>query len=144
MKRAMANPGRPAAGAPANAALARRPVPEPANNKGDAMLSETYVDNDDLNKNVGDELDDFEARLNGDQRSRAPVAANNAGAKPAAARGAVQQGRAGPPPMGSKAVPARAPGGGARAKPSTGGDDDDDSITDRKRDIEDVASLPDY
>lgn len=141
MSKRVANPtasnNKPAAGAPANAALARRPAAGASN---DAMLSDTYVnDNDDMGTdNVNDELDDFEARLNGVVRSGAT---NNSNNKPAAKRSAAvgqaaaPQPKRAPPPM----RPTHAPVGTGRGGPGL-----TEEELERREEVREVADLPDY
>jgi hypothetical protein len=100
------------------------------------MLSDTYDNSEDLANAFG-EIDEFEARLNGEQptRARDPNAA-----KPTNAAAAARLEKPkGPPPV-RQANPANAPGKG-KVGPS---EEEEETKTARKQDIDDVANLPDY
>jgi hypothetical protein len=122
----------PAAGAPANAAVARR---QTEGAKGDAMLSDTYTESDVLDaRAAGGELDDFEARLNGQhvpqrQAQQGGGAAVRRNAAPARANAKA------PPPMRPTAAPVKARGGASALT---------EEEQEKRDDMQCVADLPDY
>lgn len=131
--------GKPAAGSPANVATAQRRQVEPA--RGDVMLADTYVDEDDLQQNTNSQLDDFDARITGGGVATAPLVTKQAVvANHRSSGGTGDRRSAGPPPMRSQPAAApRKPTGASKAC-SVG---DDGEVDDRTQDISDVAALPD-
>jgi len=128
-----ASSGRPAAGAPANAVGARRQTE--GTKGGDPMLGDTYTESDVLNAGeAGNELDDFEARLNGQhvpQRHQPQQQGRPAPAAKASNAAPVRKA----PPMRPTAAPGKAKGAGGALT---------EEEQERRDDMQCVADLPDY
>lgn len=139
MRRSTSNPKdpkKPAAGAPRDAAVQQTRA------SNDAMLADTYVapeTEQDFGGEPGDQLDNFEARLNGEAPvSRAPPSNKPAGGLQRPPAHQAQNAPRAPPMRRQVDVPKSGNKGIAKS------DEERANATERQSDIDAVASLPDY